>query len=275
MKKFACRYAIVQFLPYSETGEFANAGVVLACPETGFFDFKLQIRKHGRVTAFFDELAPDVYRTALKMMTGELVRVQDIAKAMPDTSGRADQIRNLFTALTHPREAIVRFGQARPILTDDPAAELVRLFDHYVDRSFATPEYVELTITKRLQALLNGLTLPAPFKAERIGDDQIHANFPLVQRRDDQVSKIIKPFNLAQSEANSIFDHGDVWLQKIRRMRKRDLLPQDVLFAVAAPPEVDTKRFDAYREICAELQHEHVLVVEQSAEARIAEFASA
>lgn len=209
------------------------------------------------------------------MMTGELVRVQNITKAMPDTSGRADQIRNLFTALTHPREAIVRFGQARPILTDDPAAELVRLFDHYVDRSFATPEYVELTITKRLQALLNGLTLPAPFKAERIGDDQIHANFPLVQRRDDQVSKIIKPFNLAQSEANSIFDHGDVWLQKIRRMRKRDLLPQDVLFAVAAPPEVDTKRFDAYREICAELQHEHVLVVEQSAEARIAEFASA
>lgn len=110
--------------------------MVLACPETGFFDFKLQIRKHGRVTAFFDELAPDVYR-ALKMMTGELVRVQNITKAMPDTSGRADQIRNLFTALTHPREAIVRFGQARPILTDDPAAELVRLFDHYVDPQFS------------------------------------------------------------------------------------------------------------------------------------------
>ena len=42
MNKFAYRYAIVQFQPYSETGEFANVGVVLVCPETGFFDFKLQ-----------------------------------------------------------------------------------------------------------------------------------------------------------------------------------------------------------------------------------------
>lgn len=275
MKNFACRYAIVQFLPYSETGEFANAGVVLACPKTGFFDFKLQIRKYGRVTAFFDELDHNVYRTALKMMEGELVRIQNVAKAMPDTAERADQIRNLFTALTHPREAIVRFGPARPILTDDPATELLRQFDHYVDRSFAKQEYIEQTITKHLQQLLSGLTLPAPFKEERIGDDQIHANFPLVQKRDDQVSKIIKPFNLAQSEPNSIFDHGDVWLQKIRRMRKRDLLPQDVLFAVAAPPEAEIKRFDAYREICTELQHQDVIVVEESAEAKIAEFASA
>ncbi len=42
MKLVACRYAVVQFAPYRETGEFANAGVVLMCPETGHFDFKLQ-----------------------------------------------------------------------------------------------------------------------------------------------------------------------------------------------------------------------------------------
>lgn len=274
MKKFACRYAIVQFMPYSETEEFANVGVVLTCPETGLFDFKLQIRKHGRVTAFFDELAPDVYRTALKLMTGELERVQRVVKEMPADSNRAELIRALFTALTHPREAIVRFGPARPILTTTPATEVARLFEHYVDRAFATPEYVEQTITKRLQVLLGGLKLPAPFKTERIGDEQIHATFPLVQRRDDHIAKIIKPFNLAQSEPNSIFDHGDLWLQKIRRMRKRNLLPDDVLFAVAAPPEADVKRFNAYREICLELQQSSVQVVEQSAETTIAEFAS-
>ncbi len=30
--KVACNYAIIRFLPYPETEEFVNVGVVLACP---------------------------------------------------------------------------------------------------------------------------------------------------------------------------------------------------------------------------------------------------
>lgn len=275
MKKFACRYAIVQFVPYTETGEFANVGIVIACPETGFFDFKLQTRRYARVTAFFDGLNADVYRVALKSIQTELERIQRAVLDLPDASKRADQIRVMFTALTHPREAMVRFGQVRPILAAEPAVQLAKLFDHYVDHSFVTPEYVELTITKRIQALLDGLALPAPFKNERIGDDQIHATFPLVQRKDGELSKIIKPFNLAQSEANGIFDHGDAWLQKVRRMRRRNLLPRDVLFAVAAPPTDDIKRFGAYKEICVELRQEQVQLVEQLQTTEIELFAMA
>ena len=44
MKRFACHYAIIRFLPYPETQEFANVGVVLACPESGYFGFKLEKR---------------------------------------------------------------------------------------------------------------------------------------------------------------------------------------------------------------------------------------
>lgn len=274
MKHFACRYAIVQFAPYTETGEFANVGVVIACPETGYFDFKLQTRRYKRITAFFDELNADVYRTALKAIETELARIQHLALELPAGPARADQIRDLITALTHPREAMVRFGQVRPILTQDPAAQLGKLFDHYVDHAFVTPEYVEHTITQRIHTLLSGLTLPAPFKSERIGDDQIHANFPLVQRLDGHLTKIIKPFNLAQDEPNLIFDHGDAWLQKVRRLRKRNLLPRDVLFAVAAPPESDAKRFGAYTEICAELTQENVHVVEQQQNTEILAFAT-
>ena len=35
MKPLACRYAIVQFMPYAETGEFANVGVVLCLSADG------------------------------------------------------------------------------------------------------------------------------------------------------------------------------------------------------------------------------------------------
>jgi hypothetical protein len=274
MKKFACRYAIVQFLPYSETGEFANVGLVLTCPTTGFFEFKLGIRKYGRVTGFFDELPPDVYRTAMKLMEGELTRVRGLVHEQASGPHRADQIRALLDGLVHPREAIVRFGPVRPVLTDDPQEELGKLFEYYVDRSFATAEYVEHSIAKRLHGLIAGLQLNSPFKAERIGDDQIHAHFPLVQRQQDLVAKVIKPFNLAQSEANGIFDHGDAWLQKIRRLRKRQLLPRDVLFAVAVPPSTDIKRYSAYQEICDELRMEDVQVVEQGAESVILDFAA-
>lgn len=275
MKSYGCRYAIVQFVPYTETGEFANVGVVLACPETGYFGFKLQTRRYGRITGFFDELHRDVYLAAVKTIQAELERVQRMVVALPADQKRGDSVRGLLGALAHPREAMVRFGAVRPVLTADPAAQLNQLFDHYVDRAFATPEYVEQTITKRIHTLLNGLTLPAPFKHERIGDDQIHANFPLVQTIEGQLAKVIKPFNLAQVEANAIYAHGDAWLQKVRRLRKRELLPRAVLFAVAAPPQADAKRFGAYTEILAELKEQGVQLVANDEEQRILAFASA
>lgn len=274
MKPFACRYAIVQFVPYIETGEFANVGVVLTCPQTGYFDFKLQTRRHSRVTDFFDELRKDTYLTAIKAIQTELQRIQCLVVTISADPKRTENIRNLFIALTHPREAIIRFGAARPILTVDPARQLEELFDHYVERNFVTPEYIEQTIAKRIQKLLDGILLPAPFKSERIGDDQIYAHFPLVQRVNDRLTKVIKPFNLTQNEANAIYAHGDIWLQKVRRLRKRQLLPLDVLFTIAAPPFSDTKRFDAYQEICTELQEENVKVVREHQETEILTFAA-
>ncbi len=274
MKKLACRYAVVQFVPYSETGEFVNAGVVLVCPQTGYFDFRLQTRKYARVTAFFDELAPKVYLTAIKVIQGEMERVRDLL-ARNGTTGTDELARAAFTSLVHPREAIIRFSPARVLLAEEPEKELKRRFDHYVDRAFATPEYVETAMVRRLSTLLKGLDLQAPFRAEKIGDDVVHAKFPLVQRRGVQFRKVIKPFNLNQPEPNGIFDHGDAWVQKLRRLRDRNLLPAEVLFAVAGPRTSDAKRYAAFREICTELERLDVLTVEEGAKNRIIEFAEA
>ena len=273
MKPVACRYTIIQFVPYTETGEFVNAGVVLACPETGYFDFQLQIRRYGRITGFFHELHRDVYLTAIKTIQTELERIQRLVVALPANEKRKDMVRHLLDALTHPREAIIRFGTVRPVLTANPTVQLTQLFDHYVDRAFATPEYIEHTITKRIQVLLAGLVLPAPFKSERIGDDQIHAIFPLVQKVDEQLTKVIKPLNLTQTEPNRMFEHGALWLDKVKRLRKRKLLPQNVLFAMAAPPETDAKRYTAYREICVEFEEEGVFWLSENQENQIISFA--
>lgn len=272
MKQVACRYAIVQFTPYVETGEFANVGVVLICPQTGYFGFKLQTRKYKRVTDFFQELPRNVYLRAMQGFGRELERIAAVL-ADPSVAGRPNFMREVFEGLVHPREAIVRIGKPRVVLTDDPAQELIDKFDYYVDRSFATPEYVEQEMGRRIKALLGTLDLAQPFRPAKVGDDEVYARFPLVQQRGAEIAKIIKPFNLNQDEPMGIYDHGGAWLQRVQRLRKRSLLPDNVLFAVRGPAPSDVKRYAAFQEICAELRGEDVLTVDETAQQVIAEFA--
>lgn len=274
MKKVACRYAIIRFVPYAETGEFANVGIVLTCPQTGYFGFKLQTKKYARITAFFSELKGQIYRDAVRAIGTELERVK-LLSAQFDGPVRPEAIRQTFMHLVHPREAIIRFGDARAILTENPEMELEQLFNHYVDHAFADSEYIEHTMAKRLHALLNSLKLEDPFRPARLGDDVVYANFPLVQKRFDQPSKVIKPFNLNQSEPNSIYAHGDIWIPRVRRLRQRGLLPANTLFTVACPPQADVKRYEASQEIVRGLQQEEIMVTQQSADDQILEFALA
>ena len=53
--KYACNYAVLRFLPYPETGEFVNLGVVVHCALRGLFEMKIESRKAARVTDFFSD----------------------------------------------------------------------------------------------------------------------------------------------------------------------------------------------------------------------------
>lgn len=274
MSKFACRYAIVQFMPYVETGEFANVGVVLVCPHTGYFGFQLQTRRYARITAFFDELKARVYLEAIKALEHELARIAGVVKTSARTGPTdAQQLRDLFIGLVHPREAILRFGQPRSLLTTAPEAAVGELFRHYVEREFVTHEYLETAMEKQLKGLLKDITLPAPFQHERVGNDEFHAAFPFVQKQEGAITKIIKPFNLSQEEPNRIYEHGDPWIQKMKRLRSRGLLPDDVLFTVAEPPSEDRKRVAACNEIIAELREQKILVAPANDHAQVIQFA--
>jgi hypothetical protein len=273
MNKLACRYAVVQFMPHAETEEFVNVGVVVACPQTGFFDFKLETRKHKRVTDFFDELAPATYRAAMAVMRDELERTK---QALTHLHGEdlVAMTRMIFDQATHPREALVRFSKPRVVLAEAPAKELERLSNHYVDRAFASREHVEAEMARRIGQLLKTLNLTTPFKQERVGDDVVHATFPLVQRRGDQVFKVIKPLDLNKRDANAIYERGDDWIQKVKRLRGRGLLPVNMLFPLARPTPSDARRIDAFEDIRKELIGLDVEVVDQTAQDSIIRFAT-
>jgi hypothetical protein len=272
MNKIAGRYAILQFMPYPETGEFANVGVVLACPTQNYFGYQLETKKYGRLTQFFEELDGKVFTRSIAAFESELERVRNV---LVHTGGEM-AVRQAFKALVHPRDAILRFGEERTILIERPAATLKELFGRYVEHNFVKHEYHEKLLEKRVQKLIGGLDLLNPFKEAKLGEEDFIVRFPLVQLVNDIPAKIIKPFFLGQDDATAIYNHGDYWHGKLKRLRKRNQLPERTLFAVEGPAYEDNKKLreKAFNETCENLK-EFVQIVPQAQEDQIIQFAAA
>lgn len=277
MKKHACQYALLRFRPFVETGEFANVGIVLLAPEARFFGFKL-LQRYGRITKFFHQLDRKVYlhgrelfKEELNRFTLELRRLAlDGRKTQPDIA----LARNLFNELVRPREAMLQFADQRIILAEDPKAKLGELFDHYVERNFVTREYQERLLENTVRRLLYRASIGAKFQREKIGTEDFAVNFPFVLMAGGKPQRIIKPLHLAQSDSTKILTHGGQWVDRIRRLRKRDALPEDVLVPVSAP-NAGTRTYEAFSEIRDELLEMRVDVVSANDEGRILRFASA
>ena len=228
MDKFDCRYAIIQFRPFVETEEFANIGVVLACPSTGYFDYRIQLKQTKRFTDFFRPLPREGFLEAAKYFEGSLRNVKAAAHGQP-----ASALRAVFERLVHPRETMIRFSEPRALLTSNPPQELDRLYSRLVHRDFATRIHVEEAMTRELVDHLRTLNLAHPFKAEKIGDDFLSVKLPLVQTIGSRLVKGIKPLNLNLQDPNEVFDKGAIWASRYDRLRNQ--LPEQVAFVLEMP----------------------------------------
>lgn len=275
MKKFACQYALLRFRPFVETGEFANVGIVMMAPEARFFGFRL-LKRYARITQFFHQLDRRVYlegrelfKEELDRFAGELRRLAlDGRKTQPDVP----LARNLFAELVRPREAMLQFAEQRVVLAENPKEKLGQLFDHYIERNFVTREYQERLLENTVRKLLFRAHVGARYQREKIGTLDFTVNFPFVLMADGRAQRVIKPLHLAQGDTTKILTHGGQWVDKIRRLRKRDALPDDVLFPVTAP-QANTKAYDAFTEIRDDLIGAQVQVVPANDEDTILQFA--
>jgi len=269
MNLVPCQYAIVRFLPYAETGEFANVGVVLACPAKGYFDFRLMpTRRTGRIHGFFEQLELKIYRDALKYMGEELERL----RAMAANARDKDAVRQLFVGLVHPREALLRFGDTRVVMAGDPETMLEKLFTRFVERDFADKEYHE-KLDRKVRDVLVEANLKDKFTEQRIGDDYVHINMPFVYLRGEQAVAAIKPLDLAKDDPNQVLETGGQWVTRIHRLRKHNWLPENMLFAVQEPAQAKLKARAAADEILADLREAGVKVEQADNANAIADFA--
>ncbi|MES2738150.1 MAG: DUF3037 domain-containing protein [Verrucomicrobiota bacterium] len=259
--KHVCNYAVLRFLPYPETGEFVNLGVVVHCADLGFFGVELERRKISRVTNFFPELVKDQFKSSQAAIWAELERVRD----QMNKHGQTDLKRRVFRELIRPRESIFRFSEVKTVLTDNPKELVATLFAQYVRRHFAlTKEHQEGVMARRYYRVLREFCPERIFHQNRlVGKDEYRVRVPLSSDfvgRNGVPLRVIKPLDLDRDEPSEIIDHGDGWIGKVRRLGEIGCLPDRFIFAVSMP-SIDGKPRDAAEKILADLRKEDALIV--------------
>ncbi|WP_395732555.1 DUF3037 domain-containing protein [Prosthecobacter sp.] len=121
----ACNYAVLRFLPYPETGEFVNVGVVVNCLQPCFFDFLMEKEMTTRMKALFPAQNEQAFAAAGAAMEQEMQRVKGMIRD-PKTCQFA------FLEAVRPRESTLRFGEVRTLLTTDTESLTKELFKRYV-----------------------------------------------------------------------------------------------------------------------------------------------
>ncbi|RKP50760.1 DUF3037 domain-containing protein [Trinickia fusca] len=276
--KHACRYTIVRFMPYPETGEFANIGIVLMSPTAKYIGYKL-IDRISRITAFFEELDANVVRRARKVYANELVRItQSIEKAFAEApmGPSADFANFVFSELVKPREGVVVAQGDRVAMADrQPSEKLEELFEHYVGRSFATKAYQERYVEKRIHEMLRAADLTSLYHERTLGkSDTYKARLPFVRMNGTgEAIRAIKPIFLAHDDPSRLYDHGWDWIGKIEKLRRDRTLQGDVLFAAAAPKEAFGPRAAAFAEISEQLKAHGIVLAQETERGRILAFA--
>lgn len=279
MNRIACQYAIVRFAPFVETGEFANVGILMMSAKERYFGFKLETRRHGRITKFFEELEAKHYRATLEDVKDELTRTHELLKGHGfDRRLKTNDekfAQALFGEIIRPRESIVRFSEPRVVLTDDPKAKLQELFAYYVERNFVTKKYKETVMEHGVRGWLRAARLQDRFQPQTLGDDEFQTKFPFVQLADKHAVKAIKPLFLGQDRTTRIIEHGATWALRVNELRKRNKLPEHVMFAVEGPGHNrDSKREHAYQDALHRLQDTGVEVVGANEKDRVVQFAA-
>ena len=266
MNKYACRYAIVQFMPYPETGEFANVGVVVAVPQKNLFAYQLETKRSVRLTQFFHHLDRKVFIAAIKALNEELGFLADAVKENRMPAHKA------FDLMVRPLEAILRFSHERVKMTATPQGLTQELFERFVQHDFAQHKNYEQQLQTRVTRLVKNLNLKQKFEKDALGPDWYPVKVPMVQRKESDHTRIIHPLYFNRTEPEKIIEHGNLWAGKLETPEEMGKLPEDILIPAEKPTSVQPDVIDAW-ELTQKRLGRFGPVIEASDEKEIEKFA--
>ena len=255
MNRQVCKYSIICFQPFVETGEFANIGIVLYAPNSNQLLFKLLSAKEcGRITEFFKPLKREIYTETIQIIRAELERIQELVKQPAMASV------NLYDELIRPREGIIRFSQNRVLFGVNLQKKLEELFGHYVQHSFAHKEEHEEEMRKRVRALLTEQDMIETFKDGVLGDEKKYSvRLPFVNK---QKKTAIKPIHFTHPDSNKLIEHGLSWLGKVQQLDRYGFVSADKVMFVYRPPGTSKgSLFEAFSDIRNQIEESGILMI--------------
>jgi len=265
--KTLCMYATVRFMPFAETQEFANVGVVLCAPDSGKLRFKLARKRFGRINQFFDDLDGKLYGSTLDLLEAELKRIQDYAFNVPGKNTAA-----LFNELTRHREGVVYFGNVSTAIVDNFDNKLTDLYEHYVERSFLNEKYREDILEKNIRKLFKHEKVEG-FKATQLRTKLGEFKLPFVKKGNNGL-QVIRPIAFDRKTPLAAYEHANQWIDRFSRLQNEEIvLPENMMLAAEKPKNAEFE--DAYIEAVNAAAEQQILIVDANDQQQILEFARA
>jgi len=276
---------IVRFQPFVETGEFANAGIVLIAPRHRVFMYRLQNKRFKRYTDFFENVTREQFKAHTDSLQNELKSFRKLLmgwgfdrRFKDNDSSRAAKY---FEDFARPRDGFIEFSEIRTILTDDPKKACDRLYSYYVEREFVRKHNRDQVLENHVQYVLKKEGLLENYRYDEVGDQVFHARFPFVQFDVTKPVSIIKPLGLDLESPSKIIDRGGHWVYRMRELKRRNVLPESVLFTLERPKltsqdtrlSVENDKETAYRHIQSQLKNLELVVTEYGDDDQLVEFA--
>jgi len=259
------KYAIVQFMPYAETGEFANVGVLVCAPKTGYLDFKMANPRFARVTKFFDDLDGAVYKAAVNAFGDELQLVKKHGAFL-----KSDNLLDYVVEVTRYRESLLRFSNLRTIVSTVPEGILDKLYDRYVARDFLTKEYREDMMVRAIRNQIKQKNITVKYHHKKMVTELREVNLPLVAEVGD-ICRVIKPLAFNQSKTTQIIEHGETWVNRFKYLINEHKLDADRIMLPVEGPNSKGKLDLAFKEVINEIKG----LNDFEEEAKIMQFAAA
>lgn len=267
--KQMCKYALVQFMPFVETGEFANVGVIVCAPKTKFWEFKLAPKRFKRVTDFFEEMDKEVYKVAISKFKEEMEITQKLA-----LNRNVRDIVDFFAEITRPRQALLRFSNVRTMLTEDPARELDALFERFIHRDFVTEQYKEQQMVTAIRKQINAEKIPVKYVEQKMKVGVREFTIPLTGVTKKGL-KLIKPLAFDQKRPTQLFEHGETWFNRLKALLDEGRVEsQNILLPVDAAKNLKGERREALQEVNKLFEREDIMMVNYAQKGKIIEFAT-
>ena len=269
MKLTAFLHGTIELIPYADQGEFVIVGVFAIDPGGRTLHWRLQKpAKTTRLVGFFPEIDRRQFRETLRQLNEEWTELG--AQINQDRGTRALELAEmdgglLFRTLTQPRGGNLRYQARGTVIEADIEGWLDRRFNKLVLREIeATEAPEEKRLTDEVRRQLGVWKVVKTWKEAVVGPEAYHARFPFAYRKgpEEPVLRAIKPLYLAGATPVHILEHGDAWLQKIRRLRHFGEAPEVLIFPLAFPENEDSAHHENARLVAEDLQREGVEVLD-------------